>query len=61
MTDRPVAGGPADVVEACADAFLCAVALAMQPERDIHAVRTAAIAALDRVIERTMREGARPR
>jgi hypothetical protein len=51
-----------DVVEACADALLCAAAASLGGEQvDVHDVMARAQDALLRVLDRTMREGPRPR
>lgn len=53
-----------DVVEACADALLSACALAIQltgEQPSFEGSRKLAIGALDAVLERTEREGGKPR
>jgi hypothetical protein len=59
-----------DVVEACADSLLAASALALILQADllkptdqisVEQARTLAIRAIDRIIERTYTEGAKPR
>jgi hypothetical protein len=46
--------------EAAADALLSACALDVYPERDVHVVWDRAQEALKTVVERTLREGAKP-
>lgn len=51
-----------DVVEACADALLSAAAASLGGERvEVHAVVERAQEAIMRVVERTLREGPKPR
>jgi len=52
-----------DVAEACADALLTACAHGLEPDGPvtIEASRAAAIRTLDVVIERSLREGPKPR
>ena len=60
-TDPQLNARMTDVVEACADALLSASALSIYPNHEVHDVVEVAVAAIKHVIERTLREWAKPR
>lgn len=61
MTDQPPTERFADALEASADALLTVAALSLYPNHEVHDVFDVAVAAMKVVIERTLREGPKPR
>lgn len=61
MIEQPPTELVADTLQASADALLSLAALSIYPNREVHDVFDVAVEALKSVIERTLREGPKPR